>query len=145
MLFAKNPVRGCISALLLLGLVVGCAAPTQRSGNEVEDIDLSQPGEEQLYMPAPGGRAQSHSAVDALLASADSAIQQGEYQRAAAYAERAIRLAPRDGRAYFGLAQIHYYQNRPELGSSFLAKAESLAADDKKLLRLIQQYKQQLR
>lgn len=142
-IFAVAAVR-LSTWLVLFGVVVACSQQPQQSADEIEEVDLSVGGDERLHIPRQSREYGQYLAVDILLASANEAIKVGHYQRAAAYVERAIRMAPNDARAYFGLAQVHYYQNQPELGSSFLAKSESLALRDKALLKAIQKFRSQL-
>lgn len=126
--------------LQLLVLLAGCSPLSQQP---VEDVDTATESGKTLQVPAQSGGLPHNAAVDSLLAQANEAIRTGDYQRAAARIERAIRLAPEDARAYFGLAQVHYYQHRPELGRSFLAKAEAFAANDRAMLKAIQQFRNQ--
>ena len=90
--------------------------------------------------PRKSSDASSQAAVEQLLASADQAIAEQHYGRAAALIERAIRVAPNDARAYFGLAQVHYYQSRQALSRSFLDRARALAVGDRALLKLINEF-----
>lgn len=132
--------KSALCLLQVLALLAGCVPLSQQP---VEEVDTSiEPGKT-LQVPAQSGGTPHNAAVDSLLAQANAAIRTGDYQRAAARIERAIRLAPEDARAYFGLAQVHYFQHRPELGRSFLAKAESFAANDRAMLKAIQQFRKQ--
>ncbi len=136
--------RLAASCMLVVLLLSACSSPPQRGGSEVEDVELSTGGVEQLILPDQRDTGQLNPAIDALLARADSAIKAGRYEQAAVYAERAIRMAPMDARAYFGLAQIHFYQNRPEQGRSFLARAETLAEGNRELLAAIRKFSSQV-
>jgi len=136
----------CYLFVIFVGLAA-CSQSVRLPPGSVEETELSldrQPTYEAgLMLPGKPGRNRDRSAVDVLLAGANTALAEGEYQRAAAQIERAIRVAPDDPRAYFSLAQVYYYQNRVELGRSFLDKAESLAAGDKVLLKVISHFRQQ--
>ena len=138
--------RKSFSFIALLGALVACSQTVQRPAGSIDDTNLSlEKSEDQakaLVLPQKRRRdTQPNLAVDALLASADAELRKGEYQRAAAQIERAIRVAPNDPRAYFSLAQVHHYQNRKELGRSFLDKAESLALDDKAMIKAIKAFR----
>src|SRR5688572_18391262 len=47
-----------------------------------------------------------------LLAQVDEAAASGDFERAAALAERALRIAPRDAQAWYALADIQFRQRR---------------------------------
>jgi len=83
---------------------------------------------------APPARPGNNSAVIALLSSAQKQLQSGDYMRAAATLERAIRISPRDPELYYQLAQVRYLQRNYHQTEQLCRKAISLAGSDKKLL-----------
>jgi len=76
----------------------------------------------------------NNSAVIALLDSAEKQRQSGDYMRAAAILERAIRISPRDPELYYQLAQVRYLQGNYHQTDQLCRKAISLAAGNKKVL-----------
>ena len=54
----------------------------------------------------------------------------GDYARAAATLERAIRLDPYDSALWVALGDVRLAQGRPELAESLGMKAEALASGD---------------
>jgi len=76
----------------------------------------------------------NNSAVVALLGSAEKQRLSGDYMRAAATLERAIRISPRDPELYYQLAQVRYMQRNYHQTEQLCRKAISLAAGDKRLL-----------
>lgn len=135
--------RRLLFFLLTLSVVLtGCSYTVQRESVSAGEAAVEPVAEQkasglELEMPNNRARTKERSAVDTLIDNANTAIKAGDYSNAAAQIERAIRLASDNARAYFALAQVHFYQNQPELGRSFLDKAEVLAGNDKALLKSI--------
>lgn len=80
---------------------------------------------------------QAGTPASALLASVDSAIAEGELERAAALAERALRISPRDAYLWYRLADIRYQQERYTDAAGFAQRALSFAGSDRELTREI--------
>ncbi len=133
---------GC---LLFLG-ACSSIVPHERPVPDMEIIEADRSEEGAVRMTIPSRRLEgaSDSAVDQLLAEASAAIAAEHYERANALIERAVRVAPHDARAYFGLSQVNYHQNRVALSQSFLQKARSLAVNDKQLLMAIDKFAERL-
>ena len=68
-----------------------------------------------------------------LLASVDSAIAAGDLEGAAATAERALRISPRDAYLWYRLAAIRYQQQRYSDADGFARRALSFAAQNRDL------------
>ena len=137
------------SCLLLLG-ACSSIAPHEGAVPDIEIIEADRSETEtgteavRITMPSRQLEGASNSAVDQLLAEASAAISAQRYERANALIERAVRVAPHDARAYFGLSQVNYHQNRLALSQSFLQKARSLAVNDKRLLMSIDKFAERL-
>jgi len=71
------------------------------------------------------------------MASVDAAIAGGELERAAALAERALRISPRDAYLWYRLADIRYQQERYSDAAGFAQRALSYAGSDRELTREI--------
>jgi tetratricopeptide (TPR) repeat protein len=82
----------------------------------------------------PSSSPGNNSAVIALLGAAEKQRLSGDYMRAAATLERAIRISPRDPELYYQLAQVRYLQRNYHQTEQLCRKAISLASGDKKLL-----------
>ncbi|MDP2141498.1 MAG: tetratricopeptide repeat protein [Gammaproteobacteria bacterium] len=80
---------------------------------------------------------QAGTPASALLASVDAAIAEGELERAAALAERALRISPRDAYLWYRLADIRYQQERYSDAAGFAQRALSFAGSDRELTREI--------
>ncbi|MEQ8659987.1 MAG: tetratricopeptide repeat protein, partial [Gammaproteobacteria bacterium] len=77
-----------------------------------------------LATPARGGAAQS------LLTAAVQAAAAGEWDRAQAALERAVRLAPQDAELWRQLAYTHYRAGDLEQAAAHAGRAVALAPDD---------------
>jgi len=104
--------RRIFPVLLLVLLVTACAGP-QTSG-EAPSVTT--------------GRA-----ATSLLARADSHVQAGEWEQAAALLERALRIEPRNAWLWYHLATVRLQQGRPAQAESLAKRSSSLAPDDRKL------------
>jgi hypothetical protein len=71
--------------------------------------------------------------VSTLLAGVDAAIASGQLEQAAALAERALRISPRDGQLWYRLASIRYQQQRYADAVGFAQRALSFAGSDRAL------------
>ena len=133
------------SCLLLLSACSSIAPPEEAVPDiEIIEADRSETEAVRITMPSRQLEGASNSAVDQLLAEASAAIAAQHYERANALIERAVRVAPHDARAYFGLSQVNYHQKRLALSQSFLQKARSLAVNDKQLLMSIDKFAERL-
>lgn len=138
--FQRCIKRAC--SIVLLFIFTACTHELRKEDQDIEVIDISEPSREQLQLPVSSMPRKAESAVDQLLSTANKAIADKNYNKAAALIERAVRLAPRDGRAYFGLAQVHYFRNNLSLSQSFVNKAKALAMNDNVLLSSIFDFSQ---
>ncbi len=77
--------------------------------------------------------AQGNPAVLALLGSAQSQQQAGNYEQAAAALERALRLEPRNAMLWHRLAQVRLSQGQWRNAIDFAAKSNSLAGGERNL------------
>jgi len=87
----------------------------------------------------------AHRATDSLLAQADTQEKEKQWEHAAAYLERALRIEPRNGFLWHRLARIRMNQGQYSLAESLIQKSSSLAGDDQELLAKNQQLLEQLR
>jgi len=69
------------------------------------------------------------------MASVDDAIASGDLERAAALADRALRISPRDPLLWYQRARISYQQQRYSEASGFARRALSFAGADAALTR----------
>ena len=83
-------------------------------------------------VPDPGERRREGEsvAVAALLDGARAAEEAGQYGRAAASLERALKVAPRNPRLWHRLAVIRYRQGRLAAAESLALRSLSLASSD---------------
>lgn len=134
-------VRSGLKYLLPL-LLAGCtSAPGPRP--PVEDRGTSAPSEYRLppeqrpaEAPAPGVEvrplrreplAGENSAVDSLLARADAAAAEGDWQRAGGSVERALRIDPRNPVLWNRLARIRLNEGVPEQAIELARRSNSYA------------------
>ena len=82
-----------------------------------------QTGEESA--PAEAGRA-----ATSLLARADTHVQAGQWEQAAALLERALRIEPRNAWLWHHLATVRFRQGRYAQAVSLANKSNSLAPGD---------------
>lgn len=75
----------------------------------------------------------SDSPVGYLLARADEAEQGGDYARAAAALERAVRIEADDARLWLRLAELRLADGQPRLAESLAIKSISVAGHDRNL------------
>lgn len=107
--------------------------PTQREDSPVAKastmtmpVTPTRPLPPSIAQPPMAG-----SPATALLASVDTALAAGELERAAALAERALRISPRDGYLWYKLASIRYQQERYSDAAGFAQRALSFAGTDR--------------
>lgn len=88
--------------------------------------------------PEPAQPAPQQSApVAALMTQVDEAVAAGQLDRAAALAERAIRIAPRDAQAWHTLANVQFLQRRYADAEGSAQRALSFADRNQALIRTI--------
>lgn len=110
------------SSALLLALMIGFSM-TGCSSNPAGTGSPHQIGS----LPDAG------RAVAALLAKADSREQQAQWEQAAAFLERALRIEPRNARLWHRLAKIRLQQGRYAMAESLAQKSNALAKNDEEL------------
>lgn len=90
----------------------------------------SQTGESRIKISSEqdAGRATS-----SLLAKADTQEQAQQWERAAAYLERALRIEPRNGYLWHRLARVRMHQGQHSLSKNLIQKSNALAGDDRGL------------
>jgi hypothetical protein len=146
-----------MSRLLLLVVLATLTACTsvrpsgQPAPVENRDVPSSTPSSERPVVGPPlppdfEPRDSSSSAPPAperaspaatLLTQVDAAVAEGQLDRAAALAERAIRIAPRDPQAWFALANVQFRQRRYPDAEGSAQRASSFASGNQTLLRAI--------
>ncbi len=86
---------------------------------------------------APPATQQPAGPTAALLSQIDTAMAAGEFDRAAALAERALRITPRDAQTWYTLANIQFQQHRYADAEGTAQRALSLATGNEALVRRI--------
>ena len=124
---------------LLVSLLHGCV-----SSDYGRSPDAQQPTIEELDVGETSiddyDRGGGNTALERLLAQANDAAKQQQYERAASLAERAMRIAPNDPQVYFLLGQLSYFQQDLTRSKSLMAKARSLAQGDKAMSLSIDEF-----
>ena len=115
--------------ILTLGFLSACATNTPPPPVE----EASDPI--QRDAPPPERDASSNNAARALLAQADTAMEQEDLRTAVAYLERAIRLEPRDAELWLRLADAHLSDNNLPAANQHVRKAIALAGENQNLSR----------
>ena len=119
--------------MLVLG---GCASgPTLRPASDAAVQPAPAPATEAL---PPGGEGQPgspvtterprNSAAASLQATAEQQRSQGDFERAAATLDRALRIDPRDPQLWLSLAEIRLAQGDRAQAGQLARRAETLAA-----------------
>ena len=141
-------LRPALVGLLLLtgGCTVG--GGTVRAGSVARPAEPAPPVEAAAGTPAatvpataapPGGAAEPppsrNAGVVSLQSQAADERAAGDYERAAATLERAIRLAPQDAALWLDLATVRLAQARPDQAEGLARRAASLAGADDGLRR----------
>ena len=83
----------------------------------------------------PVGEKTPSSPAAALLAEAEQALQAEDYSRAELQVERALRLEPRNGKAWHLMGQVRYGQRDYAQTVQFCLKSNTLADHDRTLSR----------
>lgn len=84
-------------------------------------------------------------ATTSLLAKADTQEQVKQWERAAAYLERALRIEPRNGYLWHRLARVRLQQGQYGQAGNLIQKSNALAGNDPELKLKNQQLLEQLR
>jgi hypothetical protein len=148
-----------IFLLALLATLTACSSLNPPAGPapvETREVPSSTPpastGERPMVGPPlppdfePRGSApppprtsspQPASPTAALLAQIDSAVAANEFDRAAALAERALRITPRDAQTWYTLANIQFHQRRYADAQGSAQRALSFAGGNDALVRRI--------
>jgi len=85
--------------------------------------------------PAPAVPSMPSTPSAALLLEVDAALANGDLERAAAVAERAVRIAPRDAQLWYRLASVRAQQGRTDEAVGIARRALSFAAPDSPVAR----------
>ena len=115
---------------IMIGILLsGCAGQSQPDESRVK-----------ISSQQDAGRA-----VTSLMAKADTQVQQKQWERAAAYLERALRIEPRNGYLWHRLARVRMQQGQIELAKNLVQKSNALAGMDEDLKLNNAQLLEQLR
>lgn len=117
--------------LILLFFITlnACSTYTDRSNPApVETRNESPP-----LVPEVAESQKAGSPTATLLAASDAAKAEGDLERAAALAERALRISPRDAYLWYTLADIRYQQKRHSDAVGFAQRARSFAGANRQL------------
>ena len=108
---------------LLVLMLAACQTPTPVSDNPYERTpQATESGETVMSKP-----------VQQLHNQALAAINEDQYEQAADYLQRAIRIEPRNGWSWYYLADIHWRQGQYEQCRAMLDRASSYASGDGRL------------
>ena len=118
---ARPLFRLSIIVLLLLG--GACRAP-----EPVPDNQYQRPVESTAGEPATSSKP-----VRQLHNQALAAINESQYDIAASYLQRAIKIEPRNGWSWYYLADVHWRQGEYERCRSMLDRADAYVAGDTQL------------
>ena len=87
--------------------------------------------------PEPGPPPARATPTSTLMNSVNDAVSAGDLEGAAAVAERALRISPRDAEMWLRLAEIRYSQGRLGEADGFARRASGLAGTDRVLQQRI--------
>lgn len=107
--------------------VMDSVPEVNKLGDEVEQLALV---ETTPLMRAP---SYSSSAVSSIVTNANTAMEKGNYQVAAAQLERAVRIEPRNALLWHYLARVRFNQGRYSLAANLASKSTLLARGDQEL------------
>jgi Flp pilus assembly protein TadD len=111
----------------------GAASSSAQANPAVHETSGTEPGNALEARPEQSRtsrlRVRNRGAV-ALEAQATDEFSSGDYERAAATLERAIRLDPEDARLWIALGDVRLAQGRPSLAESLGLKAVALSSPD---------------
>jgi hypothetical protein len=145
-----------ILLLAVLATLTACSSlrpPQSPAPVETRDVPTSAPsapttGERPMVGPplppdfeprgsAPPPAPAPVSPTAALLTQIDAAVAANEFDRAAALAERALRITPRDAQTWYTLANVQFQQRRYADAEGSAQRALSFAGDNAALVRRI--------
>ena len=133
-------INYALAAAVLVILLTACGVMLPKV-EQAESPVSELPDEAVLRLPPRVDvQEESVSAVDQLLAGAAVAMSEHRFDQASALVERAMRVAPKDSRSYFALAQIRYKQNQLGQVEMLIRKAKSLSTHDEVLLDSIERF-----
>ncbi len=133
-LFAPSGWCAGAACAVLLALLSACSttpatpAPTPSGTPETTDEQASP-------APAAPARSDPSQATLALLSQSRRAERSGALAEAIAYAERAVRISPREAPLWTRLAELELANEQPETAMQYGRKALSLAGDEPDLQR----------
>lgn len=130
--------RLSLAWLLLVALAGGCTStPTAPSSGESPDADRAEtPADTQSSaQPAPAPQPDAGDATLALVQLSERAQSAGSLPEAIAYAERAIRINPRQPDLWLRLATLELADEQPQSAIQYANKALSLADGQTQLER----------
>lgn len=93
---------------------------------------------ERTLAPRATAPERTHPAAQALLNEATRQEKSGDYERAAAKLERALRIEPRNALLWHRLADLRLRQGKNQLAANLAAKSNSYAAANSELVELNQ-------
>jgi len=122
-----------ITLSLSAALIAGCAYRGPAAGGPAQHPPSVGAGA--ARHKAPPAAAGVPAPVRALVAEAERASKKGDQGRAAAYLERALRIAPRNAAIWYNLAVVRYRDEKYALAESLAMKSADLAGSDADLKR----------
>ncbi len=112
-----------VVAILIVLSVAGCTAPQQRPPAErpQSPVEAGQPG--------ASGPVPTQTATAALQQDSQMALERGEFARAVALLERAIRIDPNLPELWLDLARVHLKRGSATEAEQFARKALTLTGE----------------
>ena len=120
---------------LLLALTAACQAPVPVSDNPYQRSTETQSAEP----------AQPSAPVQQLHNQAIAALNEDQYQLAADYLQRAIKIEPRNRWSWYYLADVRWRQGQSDLCRSMLDRADGYAQGDSQLDALSRELRERCR
>lgn len=126
------PFPFLITAALAAALLVNGCAPPRVQVPPAQTPSAQTPAVQTPAAPPPPAQ---QSAADGLIKEGERLLASGAVERAGATLERAIRIAPRDPAAWYGLARVRFAQHRYDQAVELCRKALTLPTADPSLRR----------
>lgn len=120
------------------------AGSTLRPAMPIDETPVTRAPATVIPAPAEPATPAPATASSTLMAGVDSAIAEGDLERAAALCERALRINPRDAQLWYRLASVRAQQGRANEAEGFARRALSFSANDPALTRQINVFLQSL-